>query len=195
MAILSPRLKTLPAAGIQRSLALTVAMMFARGAQGQVDEYRVKAAFLFNFAKFVDWPTETLPAADAPMNFCVLGRSPASDELDASIRGKAINAHVISVRHLRGPEEIKDCHLVFLAASAGKQHLKLLQAARGLPILLVSESPGFARAGGAIDFVIEGGKVIFEVNQNAAEAAHLKISSKLLALAHIVSSTDERQGQ
>jgi len=160
-----------------------------------VSEDQLKAVYMFNFAKFVDWPTETLRTSDAPMNFCVLGRSPASDELDASIRGKAINTHIISVRHLRGIEEIKDCHLVFLAASAGKQHLKLLQAARGLPMLLVSESPGFARAGGAIDFVIENGKLIFEVNQNAAESVHLRISSKLLALARIVSSMDERQGQ
>jgi hypothetical protein len=160
-----------------------------------VSEDQLKAVYMFNFAKFVDWPAETLRTADAPMNFCVLGRSPASDELDVSIRGKAVNAHIIAVRHLRGPEEIKDCHLVFLAASAGKQNLKLLQAARGLPVLLVSESPGFAKAGGAIDFLIEDGKVIFEVNQNAAETAHLKISSKLLALARIVSSTDERQGQ
>jgi len=158
-------------------------------------EDQLKAVYLFNFAKFVDWPTELFKTPDAPMNFCVLGRSPASDELDASIRGKGINAHTIVVRHLHGPEEIKDCHLVFLAASAGKQQMKLLQAARGSPVLLVSETPGFARAGGAMDFLVENGKLIFEVNVGAAEAVHLKISSKLLALARIVSSTDERQGQ
>lgn len=156
---------------------------------------QLKAVYLFNFAKFVEWPAEVFPAPDSPINFCVLGRSPAGDELDASIHGKGINTHIIAVRHLHGPEEIKDCHLVFLTASAGKQQRKLLQSARGVPVLLVSEMPGFARSGGEINFLIENGRLIFEVNAGAAEAAHLKISSKLLALAHIVSSTEESQGQ
>lgn len=160
-----------------------------------VSEDQLKAVYLFNFAKLVEWPVELFRTPDAPMNFCVLGRSPAGDALDASMRGEGVNEHIIAVRHLQRPEEIKGCHLVFLAAGAGKQQLKLLRAARGFAVLLVSETPGFARAGGAIDFVVEEGRLIFEVNTGAAEAAHLKISSKLLALARIVSSTDERQGQ
>ncbi len=176
-------------------LLLGSAFCSAPAAAQSVSEDQLKAVYLFNFAKFVDWPAELFRTADSPMNFCVLGRSPASDELDASIRGKGINTHTITIRHLRGPEEIKDCHLVFLAASAGKQQLKLLQAAKGVSVLLVSETPGFARAGGEIDFLVENGRLIFEVNMVAAEAVHLKISSKLLALARIVSSTDERPGQ
>jgi hypothetical protein len=179
-------------------LLLGSASWIAPAAGQSVGEDQLKAVYLFNFAKFVDWPAELFPTPDSPMNFCVLGRSPASDELDSSIRGKAINTHTILVWHLHGAEDIKkikDCHLVFLAASAGKQQLKLLQAAKGSPMLLVSETPGFARAGGSIDFLLENGKLVFEVNMGAAEAVHLKISSKLLVLARIVSSTDERPGQ
>jgi len=176
-------------------LLLGTAFCPAPAAAQSASEDQLKAVYLFNFAKFIDWPMELFRTPDAPMNFCVLGRSPASDELDASIRGKGINTHTIAIRHLHGPEDIKDCHLVFLAAGAGKQQMKLLQAARGVPVLLVSETPGFARAGGTIDFLVENGKLIFEVNMSAAESVHLKISSKLLALARIVSSTDERQGQ
>jgi hypothetical protein len=155
---------------------------------------QVKAAYLFNFAKFIEWPAEGFDKADAAMNFCTLGRSPVVDELDSSVRGKSISGHIVTVKHLHGPEEIKGCHLVFLAASAGKQGRKLVLAAKGSPILLVAESPGFARAGGTIDFIMEDSRLIFEVNITAAENAHLKISSKLLALARIVSSDDERPG-
>lgn len=161
-------------------------------AQAATDD-RVKAAYIFNFAKFIEWPPQVFTAKESPMNFCVLGRSPVVDELDSSIGGKSVNGHTIMVKHLHGPDEIKDCHLIFLAASAGKQQQKLIEAAKGTPVLLVAETPGFARSGGTINFITESGRLLFEVNINAAESAHLKISSKLLALARIVSPTEERQ--
>jgi YfiR/HmsC-like len=163
-------------------------------AQSVTDD-QVKAAYIFNFAKFIEWPSQVFAAKDAPMNFCVLGRSPVVDELDSSIGGKSVNGHTIMVKHLHGPDEIKDCHLIFLAASAGKQQQKLIQAAKGSAVLLVAETPGFARSGGTINFITESGRLLFEVNVNAAESAHLRISSKLLALARIVSPGEERQGQ
>lgn len=158
-------------------------------------EDQVKAAYLFNFAKFIEWPAEAFDKSDAPMNFCALGRSPVVDELDSSVRGKSVNGHTITLKHLQGPEDLKGCHLFFLAPGAGKQQQKLLQAAKGLPVLLVAETPGFARAGGTINFVMENGRLLFEINIKAAENAHLKISSKLLALARIVSPDEERRGQ
>jgi hypothetical protein len=163
-------------------------------AQSVTDD-QVKAAYIFNFAKFIEWPPQVFTAKESPMNFCVLGRSPVVDELDSSIGGKSVNGHTIMIKHLRGPDEIKDCHLIFLAASAGKQQQKLIEAAKGLPVLLVAETPGFARSGGTINFITESGRLLFEVNINAAESAHLKISSKLLALARIVSPAEERQAQ
>jgi hypothetical protein len=162
--------------------------------QGQVTADQIKAAYMFNFAKFIEWPAEALAGA-ASLNFCALGRSATVDEVDSLVSGKSINSRPIKIRHLGKPEEIKDCHLVFLAGSAGKQEQKLFQAAKGLPILLVGESPGFAHAGGTIGFLTENGKVLFEINISSAEEAHLKISSKLLALARIVSSGIARPGQ
>jgi hypothetical protein len=158
-------------------------------------EDQVKAAYLFNFAKFIEWPAEAFDKPDAPINFCALGRSPVVDELDSSVGGKSLNGHTIMIKHLHGPEEIKGCHLLFLSASAGKQQQKLLQAASGLPVLLVAETAGFARAGGTINFMMESGRLLFEINIKAAENAHLKISSKLLSLARIVSPNEERHGQ
>src|SRR4029077_7051142 len=129
------------------------------------------------------------------MNFCALGRRAGADELDSSVRGKSINGHTIVVKHMYGLEETRDCHLLFLAAGAGKQQQKLLQATKGSPILLVAEIPGFARAGGTINFIMENGRLLFEVNISTAESAHLKISSKLLALARIVGASEEKQAQ
>lgn len=174
---------------------LCIAFSVAAVSAQSVTEDQVKAAYLFNFAKFTEWPSEVFGKADAAMNFCLLGRSPVTDELDSSVRGKNIDGHMIVIRHLHAPEEIKGCHLVFLAANAGKQQQKLVHFAKGTPVLLVAETSGFARAGGTINFVVENERLVFEVNINAAENSHLKISSKLLALARIVPTEAERQGQ
>jgi hypothetical protein len=154
----------------------------------------IKAAYLFNFARFIDWPEE-LFTAQSSMVFCTLGRSAVADELDSSLHGKSINNRMAEIRHLRGPEEFAGCHIVFIAASAEKQQQKLLQATKGAPILLVAETPGFARAGGTINFIIENRRLIFEINIRAAESAHLRISSKLLAIARIISPAGEKRGR
>ncbi|HEY2390721.1 MAG TPA: YfiR family protein [Candidatus Angelobacter sp.] len=181
---------------IGRAIVATLLCTVMPSGYGQsVTEDQVKAAYLFNFAKFVEWPAEAFATAEATVNFCTLGRSPVADELDSSVRGKNLNGHAVNIRTLHGLEEIKGCHLVFLSAGASKQQQKLLQAAKGSPILLVAETPGFAQAGGAINFVVENGRLIFEVNISAAEGAHLKISSKLLALARIVTPNEAKQGQ
>jgi hypothetical protein len=156
---------------------------------------QIKAAYLFNFAKFVEWPAEALPQSDSIVTFCALGLSPVVDELDSVLRGKTITGHKIALRRLQSPDEIAGCHVVFLTVGAGKQQPKLLKAASGHPILLVGDSPGFAQSGGAMNFVMESGKVLFEVNLRAVDGAGLKMSAKLLSLARIVASTKERQGQ
>jgi hypothetical protein len=129
------------------------------------------------------------------MVFCTLGRSPVADELDAALKGKSINGRATEVRHLNAPNDINGCHMVFLSSTAIKQQQKLMLAAKGAPILLVAEAAGFARAGGTINFILENGKLLFEINVKAAELSRLKISSKLLTLARLVSPGDERQGQ
>jgi hypothetical protein len=203
------QLRCVPAAAVRgwlnwllrhiEAAAIIVAFWFVLGpvlgmAQS-VSEDQVKAAYLFNFAKFVEWPAEPFIATGSPITFCTLGRTRVADELDSSVRGKSIDGHVILIKHLRRLEDFKECRLVFLASSAGEQQQKLLQAAKGFPVLLVAETPGFTRAGGTINFITENGRLIIEVNVNAAESAHLKISSKLLALARILNSGAEKQGQ
>lgn len=160
-----------------------------------ITEDQIKADYLFNFAKFIEWPADAFPAPEAPLDFCTLGHSPVVDDIDTSVRGKSIGDHTIVVKHLHAVEEMKDCQLVFLAAGANKQEQKLIQSAKGAPLLLVSEIPGFSHAGGTIELIMEDGKLLFEVNLKAAESAHLKISSKLLTMARITPSDEQRQGQ
>jgi hypothetical protein len=168
------------------------ALLMLSAAAQSVTEDQVKAAYLFNFAKFVQWPEGSLGDANAPLHFCTLGRSAVADELDGAINGKAIDGHPIDVRRLDSPEQAKNCHLVYLSASANKQLDKLLLAAKGRPMLLVGETGSFARSGGTIGFVTEKGRVLFEINVKSADEAHLKISSRLLALAKIVSASEEK---
>jgi hypothetical protein len=158
-------------------------------------EDQIKAAYLFNFAKFVEWPAEALPDAASVMNFCSLGRSATVDQMESGLGGKSVNGHLIKVHRLGKVDEIKDCQVVFVSTAIGREQQHWLQAAKGRAVLMVGEAPGFARSGGMIGFITENGRVLFEINTGSAEESHLKISSKLLALARIVSSGPEKSGQ
>lgn len=149
-------------------------------------ENQIKAAFMFNFAKFIEWPTTAFVSADSPLNFCTLGHDAVVEALEATVHGKIVGRRRTVVRMIRGPEEVNGCHLIFQATSSVRQQAKLIQTTQALPILLVSDSPGFAQAGGTINFLSEDGRVRFEVNPRAAARSHLIISSQLLALARLV---------
>ena len=141
-------------------------------------EYELKAAFLFNFAKFVDWPPNTFAGPDAPFLVCVLGTDPFGGTLDNALRGKVIAEHPVS--------DISGCQILFVAASESHLLPEVLAKIRGQYVLVIGESDDFASSGGAIQFTLEENRVRFFINPDAADRAGLKISSKLLALAKIV---------
>jgi len=148
-----------------------------------VDEYHVKALFLYNFAKFVDWtpatPTDTICVG-------ILGDDPFGDVLDQTVAGKTVNGRSFVVRRLKRYEDAKVCQIVFVSGSEKKRLHAILNGLGSFGVLTVGEMEGFAAHGGVINFEIAGGKVRFEVNVDAAERAGLKLSSKLLSLATIV---------
>jgi hypothetical protein len=148
-------------------------------------EYQVKAAFLYNFAKFVDWPPEIFAAADTPFVFCVVGDDPTRSDLEMVLKGKTIGGRPVTVRRARGSRDWTGCHVLFVALSAD-QGLRWSDGAPPDGLLTVGERPAFAEHGGVIRFVMESGKVHFEINPEAANRARLKISSKLLKLARII---------
>ncbi len=157
-------------------LALVLAASAVLHGQEATLEYRVKAAFLFNFAKFVEWPPET---AGGPLAICVAGRNVFGESLSDIVRGETINGRPIEVRVILEPEP--GCHVIFVPRGAAVT--AYLRAARELPSLTVGESPDFIGLGGIVNFTLEGTNVRFEIDSAAAERVGLRISSRLLRLA------------
>lgn len=149
-------------------------------------EYQVKAAFLYNFAKFVDWPPFAFTDAKQPLDICVYGRDPFGTVLEDALLGKTIGERRVGLGRAMQFQDLAGCHVVFVSASAHESAGDLANRLKGRAVLLVGESEGFAASGGAIQFTIEDSRVHFIINPDAADRAGLKISSKLLALAKIV---------
>jgi hypothetical protein len=146
------------------------------------DEYHVKAVFLYNFAKFVEWPADS-PAG--PMCIGIIGDDPLGPELEQIVNGKTVNGRGFTVKRLKA-ETARTCQIVFVALSEKKRFKNILGLLKGAEVLTVGESLGFCESGGVINFEIVDSKVHFEVNLDAAERARLKLSSKLIGLAKIV---------
>ena len=149
-------------------------------------EYQVKAAFLYNFAKFVDWPPSAFTDPKQPLDICVYGRDPFGSALEDALLGKTIGERRVGLGRAMQFQELAGCHVVFVSSSAHESAADLANRLKGRPVLLVGESDGFAASGGTVQFTIEDNRVHFIINPDAADRAGLKISSKLLALAKIV---------
>ena len=157
-------------------------------------EYQLKAAFLFNFAKFFEWPTDAFESAKAPISICVFRHDPFGGALEEVIREKAINNRELQARRINEPSELKTCQLVFVSDREGRQLPEILNSLKGSSALVVGEGADFADRGGAIQFFLENNKLRFAINVDAIQRARLQASSKLLALARIVHDKDHPKG-
>jgi len=149
-------------------------------------EYRVKAAFLYNFAKFVTWPAGAFTSANAPVVFCLAGEDPFEELLDGTTKDRKIEGRQIVVRRLPADAPLAGCHLVFSGETDGGRVAHVLQRAVGAGALTVGESEEFLPLGGTIRLLVEEGKVRFDISTRSAEKAGLKVSSQLLKLARTV---------
>lgn len=156
-------------------------------AQKPPTEYEVKAAFLFNFLKYVEWPAKAFPEANKPWAIGVLGDDPFGGALENAVAAKTINERKITVRRAAQLEDLKECHLLFICQSEKSRAKRILTGLPGTATLTVSEFESFAEQGGMINFTMAANKVRFEINLKAAQQAGLKINFKLLNLAKIVS--------
>jgi hypothetical protein len=159
------------------------------GTSGQsptIGEYQVKAAFLYNFAKFVEWPPIGFRDAAAPLQICVLGRDPFGQELRDITNEKTVNGRRLEVSDVLDVQQARTCHIVFISSSEKARLKQILDGLQGTDALTVGDTKGFAEQGGMINFVLENNRVQFEVNSKAAGQAGLKISSKLLSVAKLV---------
>jgi hypothetical protein len=151
-------------------------------------EYEVKAAFLYNFARFVEWPAEAGHDAGAPFVIAILGRDPFGPVLDETVAGKTVGGRPIEVRRVPRVDEARDAQIVFVAPSERPNVAAILKALERPGLLTVGDMDGFALQGGAINFTVQARRVRFEINPAAAEQARLKMSSQLLKLATLVSA-------
>src|ERR1051326_3860693 len=147
------------------------------------DEYKIKAEYLYNFAKLVEWPTNTFTRADSPLQIGVVGDDSFDTLLRDAVKGKKVGGHKIAVQHFSETNPVDSCQILFIHRSARDQQSDLLKTVAGKSILTVGETEGFLDQGGIIRFVPVDGAVRFEIFLDAAERARLRISSKLLLLA------------
>ena len=144
------------------------------------NEYQVKAAFIYNFAKFVDWPGDAFSEGGV-LVVGVVGDDPFGRTLD-QLQGNTANGRRLRIKRLRWDEDLRSCQILFISNSERRHLGKIMDSIRGTSVLTIGEMPQFNQAGGIIKFVIQDDKVRFEINAGAAGQARLRISSKLLAL-------------
>jgi hypothetical protein len=161
------------------------------GATESEQPYRVKLAYLLNFASLIEWPKESFRDSESPFIICHLGGSQTRALFDTAYADRMVERHPIEVRHPSGVGDVLGCHIIMITAARSAQAGGFIAAAAGESTLTVGETEGFALSGGVVGFYDDGPKIRFEINRGVAESAKLRISSRLLQLARLVSSGDE----
>lgn len=173
-----------------RTIAAACLLVWGSCASGTVlaapTPAQVEAVFLFNFTQFVDWPPQAFADPGAPIVIGVLGSDPFGAALDEVVRGEAVKGHPLVIRRAQRIEELADCQILFISRSERARMRPVLATLKGRNVLTVSDLDEFANEGGMICFVVVDNKVRLRVNPDAAKAAGLTLSSKLLRVAQIV---------
>jgi len=149
-------------------------------------EYDVKAAFLYHLAQFVEWPPEAFPAPENPLVVGVLGADPFGESLDEVFKDEEVKNRKLKVERYHNMEEVKVCHILFISQSEAGRLDQVFSSLKGRKILTVGDTESFAQRGGIVRFLTEKNKVRLRINIEAAKAASLTISSKLLRAADLV---------
>lgn len=165
-------------------LFLSPSFVFAQ--QERPGEFQVKAAYLYNFSRFIEWPP--LPAADknTPFAICVLGKDPFGPALDAALTGEGDGGQSLVARRLSKPQDALACRILFVGSSEESRLKEILAVLGRSSVLTVSDIPRFSERGGMIEFVLKGDKIRFDVNLSNANGAGLAVSSDLLKVALVV---------
>jgi len=154
-------------------------------------EIQVKAAFLFKFVKFIEWPSESFADPDAPICIGIIGEEPLKKVLEDAVLGEIIHGRKLVVQYFRTIEDIKQCQLLFISRSEKGRLAEIISSLDRQPILTVSDIEGFPRNGGAIRLYLEDKKFRFEINPTVAQDHKVKISAQLLQLAKIVGANHD----
>ncbi|MDQ2776427.1 MAG: YfiR family protein [Acidobacteriota bacterium] len=164
-------------------IALLATSTGLRAMPETLTEAKVKDAFVYNFAKFVDWPPNSFESPGDPFTICTAGKNPLSGTLDEIVKGKAVDGHPVATKHLAAGDVANGCQILFISPSENGRLSSVFDSIHGTGVLTVGDAAGFSKQGGMIAFVVQDNRVRFLINLPAAEKAGLKISSRLLTLA------------
>lgn len=162
---------------------ITVPSLRAQGSKPT--DYQVKAAYLYNFGRFVEWPSKAAAQKDS-FTVCVLGQDPFGPALDTTLAGETIGGKHVVAKRIAAPEDSESCQILFLSSAESGRLKKIIEALDKEAILTVSDMPKFSQHGGMIQFVLDGNRIRFEVNLAATQHAGLTLSSELLKVAAAV---------
>jgi hypothetical protein len=163
-------------------------------AQDSISEYQVKAAYLFNFVKFVEWPEEAFPDPLAPIVIGIAGDDPFGSALPQVVIGKTVQGRDLVIRKFRAGEDLRSSHILFISASEKKKVPQIVASLHGSSVLTVADFNEFLGDGGMIQLYSENNRIRFAINVDATGRAKLKISSKLLSLARVVGGSGKEGG-
>ena len=165
---------------------------FLRAAESTLGtEYQIKAGYLFNFAKYIEWPATSLPAADSPLVIGVMDGAEALSHIQQQLQGKTVNHRPLQVKSVATASASNGCHILFVSRSAGKTASEVRDAVGSAAVLIVGETDQFAERGGMIGFVREEGAFRLNLNLDAATQAGLKVSARLSTVARVVKTKRE----
>jgi hypothetical protein len=171
-----------------RVAGLLLCLLSARAAYSQSAdspvEYQVKAAFLLNFTKFIDWPAASFANPDSPITICILGKDPFGSVLDEIVQGETVNTRKVTVQRISQPPGPQTCHVVFV--SEPDKDISKTLSGLGRGVLTVGQGDRFLRDGGMVALVVDNRRVRFDINQTAATGAGLGLSARLLNVARAV---------
>ena len=165
-------------------VALSSAAVTAQRGAVASPEYDIKAAYLYNFVTYTEWPANAFVSADAPLRVCIVGEDPFGSVLERTVHGEVIAGRRLVVERFPRPERLPQCHLVFVPRATPP--VPILDAVATAPVLTIGESGAFADAGGIIVFVPESGRIRFEVNRTQAGRRGLRLNARLLQVARRV---------
>jgi hypothetical protein len=176
-----------------RPLLMTIAIVWgllsgldAGGQATKPTDYQVKAAYLYNFGRFVEWPAKGATPQNSSFTICVLGEDPFGQALDATLAGETIGNQKVTARRISSLQESADCQILFISSSEAKRLNKIMEALGNSAVLTVSDIPQFSQRRGMIQLLMEGNRIRFEVNLAATQRAGLTLSSELLKVATAV---------
>jgi len=191
--ILTRRRPVLPRLGHLATVLAALLLSSAPAGAQSVTAPALKAAFLYNFANFTEWPADAL-APGQRLSLCVIGDNAVADALEQTIKGRGVDNHELTVTVIKAADSgILSCHLLYVSGVDPKRTDQLLFALSGSSVFTVGDGDRFAELGGVAQLILENGRMRFGVNVEAARRAHLKISSKLLSLARIIKDPNDGQ--